>query len=82
MKMVVGDLSSSIEYGVVGWLARCPGIIQVLRDKKDPYIEFATKLYFREGFNYEQLKAEYDLFEATKGAQGRDDSVKIASRPY
>ena len=80
MKMIVGDLSS-IEYGVVGWLARCPGIIQVLRDKKDPYIEFATKLYFREGFTYEQLKAEYDLFEATKGAQGRDDFRQNSKPP-
>ena len=80
MIMVVGDLAS-IEYNVVGYLARCPAILETIRLKKDPYINFAPTLFPDKGYTYEGLLAEYKLFEATKGAQGRDDFRQFSKPP-
>lgn len=57
--MVVGDLSA-IEYRCVGWLAREPEIMRVLREKKDPYLDFAVRLYASKNLNYDDLKSRYD----------------------
>lgn len=78
--MIVGDLAS-IEYNVVGHLARCPAIIETIRAKKDPYINFAPTLFPGRGYTYEGLLAEYKLFEETKGAQGRDDFRQFSKPP-
>ena len=58
MKMVVCDLSA-IEYRVLGWMARCPGIIEVCRLGRDPYLDFAVKLYADKHLNYEELEKAY-----------------------
>ena len=79
-KMIVCDLSS-IEYGVVGWLARCRAIMECLRLKRDPYIDFAPNLYPDKGYTYHGLKTEYDLYQETKGAQGREDFRQLAKPP-
>lgn len=36
---------SSIESAVIGWQARCPRLLGVFRDGKDPYKDFATEFY-------------------------------------
>lgn len=43
-KLVVCDLSS-IESVVIGWVARCERLLNVFRDGKDAYKDFATELY-------------------------------------
>ena len=55
-KMVVCDLSS-IEYGVVGWLARGRAIMECLRLKRDAYIDFVPHLYPDRGYTYESVMA-------------------------
>lgn len=43
-KLVVCDLSS-IESVVIGWVARCERLLNVFRDGKDAYKDFATELF-------------------------------------
>ena len=43
-KLVVCDLSS-IESVVIGWVARCERLLDVFRNGKDAYKDFATELY-------------------------------------
>jgi len=43
-KLVVCDLSS-IESVVIGWVARCQRLLDVFRNGKDAYKDFATELY-------------------------------------
>ena len=43
-ELVVCDLSS-IESVVIGWVARCERLLNVFRDGKDAYKDFATELY-------------------------------------
>jgi DNA polymerase len=43
-KLVVCDLSS-IESVVIGWVARCERLLNVFREGKDAYKDFATELY-------------------------------------
>lgn len=43
-KLVVCDLSA-IENRGVGYVAECDAILKVFRDKLDPYIDFATRMY-------------------------------------
>lgn len=43
-KLVVCDLSS-IESVVIGWVARCERLLNVFRQGKDAYKDFATELY-------------------------------------
>lgn len=47
----VCDLNA-IENRVLGWLARCDGIMQVFREGRCPYLSFASKMY---NIPYEQL---------------------------
>lgn len=42
--LLVCDLSS-IESVVIGWIARCERLLQVFRDGKDAYKDFATELF-------------------------------------
>lgn len=62
--MVVGDLAS-IEYNVVGHLARCPTILETIRLGKDPYLNFAPVLFPDKGYTYEDLKRLYDAHDET-----------------
>jgi hypothetical protein len=78
--LIVCDLSA-IEHRVVGWIARCKAIMECHRLKHDPYIDFAPYLYAGKNYTYEGLKSEYDLYEATKGAQGREDFRQLAKPP-
>lgn len=59
MKLVVCDLAS-IEYNIVGWLARCRAITECVRDKRDAYLNFAPALYPTKPYNYKWLKEQYD----------------------
>lgn len=43
-KLVVCDLNA-IENRVLGWMSGCDAILQVFRDGRCPYMDFATKLY-------------------------------------
>jgi DNA polymerase bacteriophage-type len=54
MKMVVCDLSA-IEHRVLGWMTRCPGILEVHRQHRDPYLDFAVKLYAEKNLKYDEL---------------------------
>ena len=54
-KMVVCDLNA-VENRVLGFLARCPGILEVFDMDQDPYIAFGSKLY---KISYEDMLAEY-----------------------
>ncbi len=50
-KLVVCDLSS-IESVVIGWVAGCERLLNVFRDGRDAYKDFATELY---GVTYEEV---------------------------
>ena len=76
-KIDVADLNA-IENRGLGYLARCPAILNVFHEKKDPYLAFAVHLFKR---TYEDLKAEYDLYEATKGEQGSDQPRQFGKPP-
>jgi DNA polymerase bacteriophage-type len=54
-KLVVCDLNA-IENRVIGWLSGCESILDVFREGRDPYLDFASHLYNE---SYEQLLAEY-----------------------
>lgn len=43
-RFVVCDLSS-IEVVVLGWLARCPSILSVFEEGRDPYVDFGTRMF-------------------------------------
>lgn len=55
-KFVVADLNA-IENRGLGYLARCEAILDVFRNGRDPYLDFATKMY---GITYEEALAEYE----------------------
>jgi len=46
---------SSIESAVIGWLARCTRLLNVFRDGRDPYKDFATDFYRKA---YEDISKE------------------------
>jgi DNA polymerase bacteriophage-type len=54
-KIVISDLNA-IENRVLGFLARCPAILEVFEKNLDPYLSFGTYLY---GRTYEDLEAAY-----------------------
>lgn len=70
-KLVVAD-ESAIENRIVGWLARCEAITQVFRDGKDPYLDFAARLY---GETYEQLYEEFKAGDKSKRTNGKPASL-------
>jgi Casjensviridae DNA polymerase len=53
-KLVVCDLSS-IETRVTAWVSGCASLLRVFEEGRDPYIEFATKMY---GVPYDQVTKE------------------------
>lgn len=61
-KFVWADLNA-IENRGLGYLARCPGILDVFRQGKDPYISFGVKMY---NMTYETLLAEYFAGDKSK----------------
>lgn len=53
-KFVVCDLSS-IETRVTAWVSGCSSLLRVFEEGRDPYIEFATKMY---GVAYDEVTKE------------------------
>lgn len=54
---------NAIENRVLGWLARCDKILDVFRNGRDPYIDFATYLF---DTPYDVLWAEYKAGDKSK----------------
>lgn len=67
-KLVVCDLSA-IENRVLGWLADCTAIARVFIEGRDPYLDFASRMY---GIPYEKLYADF------KGENG--EAAQIAAK--
>jgi DNA polymerase len=67
-KLVVCDLSA-IENRVLGWLADCDAILKVFREGRDPYLDFAARMY---NIPYEKLYADY------KGKNG--EAAQLAAK--
>lgn len=61
-KLVVADLNA-IENRVLGWMTGCERILDVFREGRCPYIDFATELYSED---YDTLYAEYRAGNKTK----------------
>lgn len=61
-KFVVADLNA-IENRGLGYLARCEAILKVFREGKDPYLDFATRMFNE---SYESLLAEYEAGNKSK----------------
>jgi len=61
-KFIVADLNA-IENRVAGWLADCQTILDVFREKRDPYIAFAVYMYKQ---TYEELWHEYKVLKQKK----------------
>jgi len=61
-KFVVADLNA-IENRGLGYLARCEAILKVFREGKDPYLDFATRMYNEP---YDRLLAEYEAGDKSK----------------
>lgn len=61
-KLAVAD-ESAIENRIIGWVTGCEAITQVFRDGKDPYLDFASKMYEEP---YEKLYAEFKAGDKTK----------------
>ncbi len=51
---------NAIENRVLGWITDCQKILDVFRDDRDPYIDFATYMYRQ---NYDELWHEYDVLK-------------------
>jgi hypothetical protein len=73
-KLVVSDLNA-IENRVLGWIARCPGILRVFEQQLDPYKDFATELY---GVPYDAVTKEQrnNSKPAVLGCFGKDTLVR------
>jgi DNA polymerase len=61
-KFVVADLNA-IENRGLGYIARCEAILRVFREGKDPYLDFAVRMYNEK---YETLLTEYEAGDKTK----------------
>lgn len=68
-KFVIADLNA-IENRGGGYISRCDSILKVFRDKKDPYLDFATYFY---GLTYEQVEYEYKIL--------KDKTKRTMSKP-
>lgn len=60
-KLVVCDLNA-IENRVIGYVARCPAILNVFYENRCPYLDFAVELY---GRPYEELHHEWKVLKIT-----------------
>lgn len=56
--MIICDLAA-IEYRVVGWMSSCQAIWDVVKNDRDPYLDFAQKLYANKNYKYDALKKRY-----------------------
>jgi DNA polymerase len=54
---------NAIENRVLGWLSRCPKILRVFEQGRDPYIDFATYLFDKD---YDTLWDEYIKGDSSK----------------
>jgi DNA polymerase len=61
-EFVVADLNA-IENRGLGYLARCNAILNVFREGKDPYLDFAVRMF---KMPYEKLLAEYEAGDKYK----------------
>ena len=61
-RLNVADLNA-IETRTGAWMAQCQPLLEVFRLKRDPYLDFAAKIY---GIPYEKLLADY------KGENGKE----------
>lgn len=61
-KFVVADFNA-MENRTLGYLARCPAILDVFQKGLDPYIAFAVQMYKQ---SYEELLAEYEAGDKSK----------------
>jgi DNA polymerase len=61
-KLIVCDLNA-IENRGLGYICRCDSILKVFREKRDPYLDFATRMYNQ---TYEELYKEYKAGNKTK----------------
>lgn len=61
-KFVVAD-ENAVENRGLGYLARCEAILKVFREGRDPYLDFAVRMYNEK---YETLLAEYEAGNKTK----------------
>jgi DNA polymerase len=61
-KLLVSDLKA-IENILLAYICRCKAIRDVFEQGKDPYLDFATRLYKQP---YEELLAEYNAGDKTK----------------
>lgn len=62
--LAVCDLNA-IENRGLGWVAGCEAILDVFRNHRDPYVDFATKMY---GQPYDILKKDKDKRQVAKPA--------------
>lgn len=62
----VCDLNA-IETRVAAWVASCEPLLKVFEDNRDPYLDFASKMY---GVPYEVLWADY------KGLNGKERQIE------
>ena len=70
-KLVVCDLGA-VENRVIGYLARCESILNVFREGRDPYLDFAVELY---GEPYEKLYAEWKAGDSTKRSNAKPSTL-------
>ena len=66
--MIDADLNA-IENRVLGWLAECRKILDVFKNNRDPYVDFATYLFHQK---YDKLWADYI---------GGDSSKRTIAKP-
>ena len=62
-KLFIDADLNAIENRVLGWLARCPKILRVFEQNRDPYVDFATYLYHKP---YDLLMEEYKSGNSAK----------------
>lgn len=60
-KLIVCDLNA-IENRVIGYVARCPAILDVFHQGRCPYLDFAVEMY---GRPYEELHHEWKVLKIT-----------------
>jgi DNA polymerase len=75
-KLVVADLNA-IENRVTGYAARCPAILKVFYEKRDPYLDFASVMY---STPYDQLYAEWKAGDSSKRTYAKPATLGAAYR--
>lgn len=58
-QLIVADLAA-IEYRVVGWVSNCLAISDCIQKNRDPYLDFAIRLFPKKNLVYEDLWDKYN----------------------